>query len=198
MTDRALIDHISRLPHARANFKQLVREVGAKGADREDLEAALARLTERGDLIELRSGHYVVTARSREFAIGRLNMHRDGYGFLISDQPIEGIQGDVFIPPDSARQAMHGDRVLVRIARIEAGGRADGEIVKVLKRAHPTVVGEFRMHRRGKFVVPHDERIQQWIEIPEGMEIPAGGPPGRPHRRRAAPRPPRCRRISTA
>ena len=30
---------------------------------------------------------------------------------------------------------MHGDRVLVRIARIEAGGRADGEIVKVLKRA---------------------------------------------------------------
>ena len=40
---------------------------------------------------------------------------------------------------------MHGDRVLVRIARIEAGGRADGEIVKVLKRAHPTVVGEFRI-----------------------------------------------------
>ncbi len=69
---------------------------------------------------------------------------------------------------------MHGDRVLVRIARIEAGGRADGEIVKVLKRAHPTVVGEFRIHRRGKFVVPQDDRIQQWIEIPEGMAIPAG------------------------
>ncbi len=33
------------------------------------------RLTARGDLIELRSGHYVVTARSREFAVGRLNMH---------------------------------------------------------------------------------------------------------------------------
>jgi hypothetical protein len=27
---------------------------------------------------------------------------------------------------------MHGDRVIVRIARIEAGGRADGEIVKIL------------------------------------------------------------------
>ena len=42
------------------------------------------------------------------------------------------------------------------------------------KRAHPTVVGEFRIGRRGNYVVPHDERIQQWIEIPEGMEIPAG------------------------
>src|SRR5580658_10089785 len=176
MTDRALIDHISSLPHARANFKQLVREVGAKGPGREGLEAALARLTSRGDLIELRSGHYVVTARSREFAIGRLNMHRDGYGFLISEKPLEGIQGDVFLPPESAGKAMHGDRILVRIARIEAGGRADGEIVKVLKRAHPTVVGEFRLHRRGQFVIPQDDRIQQWIEIPEGLEFPSAGP----------------------
>ncbi len=176
MTDRALIEHISHLPHARANFKQLVREIGAKGTPRADLEAALERLTGRGDLIELRSGHFVVTARSREFAVGRLNMHRDGYGFLISERPIEGIQGDVFIPPESAETAMHGDRVLVRIARIEAGGRADGEIVKVLKRANPTVVGEFRLHRRGQIVVPQDDRIRQWIEIPEGFEIPPAEP----------------------
>src|SRR5215470_2737109 len=175
MTDRALLQHISRLPHARANFKQLVRELGARGDVREELETALARLTARGDLIELRSGHYAVTARSREFAIGRLQMHRDGYGFLISERPIEGVTGDIFIPPESAEKAMHGDRVLVRIARIEAGGRADGEIVKVLTRAHPTVVGEFRIGRRGFFVVPQDDRISQRIEIPEGMEIPPAG-----------------------
>ncbi len=181
MTDAALLDRISRLPHARANFKQLVRELGAKGGapsgSRTDLEAALARLTARGDLIELRAGHYAVTARSREYAVGRLHMHRDGYGFLLSERPIEGIAGDIFIPPESAEKAMHGDRVVVRIARIESSGRADGEIVKVLKRAHPTVVGEFRFGRRGgQFVVPQDERIQQWIEIPEGLEFPPAGP----------------------
>ena len=96
----------------------------------------------------------MVTARSREFAVGRLNLHRDGYGFLISERPIPGIAGRIFISPESAEKAMHGDRVMVRIARIEAGGRADGEIVKVLKRAHPTVVGEFRIGRRGGYVVP--------------------------------------------
>jgi len=176
VTDARLLEHISRQPHARANFKQLVKETGAKGGERQELENALARLAARGDLIELRSGHFVVTARSREFAVGRLNMHRDGYGFLISERPIEGITGDIFIPPESAEKAMHGDRVLVRIARVEAGGRADGEIVKVLKRAHPTVVGEFRIGRRGQYVVPQDERIQQWIEIPEGMEFPPAGP----------------------
>ncbi|HWB82874.1 MAG TPA: VacB/RNase II family 3'-5' exoribonuclease [Bryobacteraceae bacterium] len=175
MTDAALLAYITRLPHARANFKQLVREFGTKGAKRVDLETALTRLGARGDLIELRPGHYAAASHSREYAVGRLNMHRDGYGFLISDHPIEGINGDVFIPPESARQAMHGDRVVVHIARIERDGRADGEIVKVLKRAHPAVVGEFRIGRHGYFVVPHDERIQQWIEVPEGLELPPAG-----------------------
>ena len=32
MTDAAFRAHISRLPHARANFKQLVRDRGAKGS----------------------------------------------------------------------------------------------------------------------------------------------------------------------
>jgi ribonuclease R len=177
MTDAALLDHITRLPHAKANFKQLVRELGAKGSARPELELGVARLLARGDLVEARPGHYVVTARSREYAVGRMHMHGDGYGFLIAEQAVEGVNGDIYIPADSARQAMHGDRVLVRIARIEASGRADGEIVKILKRAHPTVVGEFRIGRRGNYVTPQDERLQQWIDIPEGMEIPAGRRP---------------------
>jgi ribonuclease R len=99
-------------------------------------------------------------------------MHRDGYGFLISDQAIEGVRGDIFIPPDSAQQAMHGDRVVVRIAQLGPDGRAEGEILEVVRRAHPTIVGEFRIGRRGHFVIPHDQRIPQRIDIPEGMEVP--------------------------
>jgi ribonuclease R len=176
MRDAALLDHIARLPHSRATFKQLVRELGTKGTKREELEAALSRLTARGDLIEVRSGHFAATTHNREFAVGRLHMHRDGYGFLIADRPIDGVMGDIFLPPETAETAMHGDRVVVRIARIEPGGRADGEIVKVLKRAQPSVVGEFRIGRRGAYVVPQDERIHQWIDIPDGLEIPRSAP----------------------
>ena len=172
MNPATILDHISRLPHARATFKQLVKELGARGESREELESALDRLTSKGDLVEVRSGHFIATRFSREYTAGRLNMHRDGYGFVIPDRPIEGVRGDIYIPRDSAQTAMHADRVLVRIARIEGDGRADGEIVKVLQRAHPTVVGEFRVRARGNFVIPHDDRIHQWIEIVEGMEIP--------------------------
>src|SRR5580704_10545376 len=107
---------------------------------------------------------------------GRLSVHRDGYGFVIPDEPIEGLRGDIYIAKDAAQRAMHGDRVTVRILRIEPDGRAHGEIVEVLRRAHPSVVGEFRVRGRGNFVVPHDDRIRQWIQIPEGMELPTSQP----------------------
>ncbi|MGA3024415.1 MAG: VacB/RNase II family 3'-5' exoribonuclease [Bryobacteraceae bacterium] len=170
--DRQLLDYVEQLPHGRATWKQILRELGAKGHGKEELERALERLTERGELVELRSGHFVSTRVSRQYSTGRLNMHRDGYGFLVSDQPIEGIRGDVFLPPESAQKAMHGDRVLVRLGRIEHDGRADGEIIRVLRRAHDQVVGEFRVKRNGAYVIPHDDRIRQWIEIPAGLEIP--------------------------
>ena len=101
----------------------------------------LARLAAKGDLIEIRAGHFALTRGNREFVVGRLSMHRDGYGFLIPDRPIEGVAGDIYIPANAASTGMHGDRAVVRISRIEPSGRADGEIVKILKRAHPTVVG---------------------------------------------------------
>ena len=170
--ERELLGHIERLPHGRAHWKQLLRELGSKGHGKQEIARALERLTERGELVELRAGHFVSTRIGRQYSTGRLNVHRDGYGFVISEQPIAGIRGDIFIPRDSAQKAMHGDRVLVRIGRIENDGRADGEILRILRRAHTEVVGEFRVKRTGCFVIPHDDRIHQWIEIPEGLEIP--------------------------
>jgi ribonuclease R len=172
LADADLLAHIARLPHSRATFKQLVRELNARGEQRQALERELDRLTRKGDLIEARSGHYVVTSLSREYVAGRLRVHRDGYAFVIPDVQNPAIQGDVFIPPDSAQKAMNGDRVLAHIARVGDGGRAEGEIIRILQRAHVSVVGEFRVRKRGNWVVPFDTRIQQWIEIPEGLEIP--------------------------
>ena len=74
------------------------------GIRKRELERAVERLAERGELVELRSGHYVSTRVSRQYSTGRLNMHRDGYGFLIPDHPIEGLRGDIFIPPEASRE----------------------------------------------------------------------------------------------
>jgi ribonuclease R len=167
-----VLAHIRKSPHGRTTLKQLLRELARQGMARPDIEAELERLAAQGAIVETRSGHYVATGSSREFAAGRLSVHRDGFAFVTPDVPIAGLRGDVYIPKENAGRAMHGDRVVVRIGRIEGDGRAHGEILRVLKRAHPSVVGEFRIRRTGNFVIPHDDRIRQWIEIPEDMPLP--------------------------
>ncbi len=145
-----------------------------QGENRDALEDALDRLTEKGLLVELRSGHFIATGGGSEYLVGRLSIHRDGFGFLIPDPPAPAdLRGDVFLPPAEAAKGMHGDRALVRVIRSAREGRAEGEIIRILRRAHVTVVGEFRVRKHGNFVVPSDDRLQQWIAIPEGMERPA-------------------------
>ena len=162
LNDAGILAHILSLPHGRATFKQLSKELRLNAEDRDKLDLALDRLTNRGDLIETRNGHFVASKLTREFAVGALRMHKDGYGFV----------RDIYIPRESARHAMHGDMVVVKIGRMDANGRGDGEILRVLKRRHPTVVGEFRVGRHGCFVIPQEDRIQQWIDIEPGYEIP--------------------------
>ncbi len=173
MRDSVLLDHIAKQPHGKTNLKHLFKELRVKGDDRDAIEAAIDRLTGRGELIQLPNQHYVAASRSREFIAGRVSIHRDGYGFVIPDHPVQGLQGDLYIGRDNTRGAMNGDRAIARITHSGPAGRSEGEIVKVLKRAHPTVVGQFRINRRGMFVAPHDERLTDWIEIPEDMAIPA-------------------------
>ncbi len=172
MTDGELLAHIIRLPHGKATLKQVLKELRARSEHRGAVERGLERLTKRGDLIELKSGHYIASANSREYMVGRVSRHRDGYGFLIADKPIPGIQGDIFLPPPAMAGAMHGDRAVVRVSGPSRDGKAEGEVVKILQRAHVSVVGEFRITRRGLFVVPYDERLREWIEIPDELAIP--------------------------
>lgn len=97
-------------------------------------------------------------------------MHRDGFGFVKPEVPLRGIEGDIFIPPENAQKAMHGDTVQVRVKR--SGNRAEGDIVQILKHGTETIVGEFIVRKRGFFVKPHDQRFRDWIEIPSGLELP--------------------------
>jgi len=117
---------------------------------------------------------------SRNLLIGRLTMHRDGFGFVIpevaslnnNDNLKSRLAGDVFIPPHAIGSSMHGDRVLVEVSAVRTDGRAEGRIQRSLSRAHPTVVGIFHYGDRHNYVKPIDEKVTQEILIAPGMEIP--------------------------
>jgi len=66
---------------------------------------------------------------------------------------------------------MHGDRVLARIERRRADGRAEGRVVQIVAREHPTIVGLFRYGPHGNVVLPYDVRILHEVVIPPGAEL---------------------------
>jgi len=102
---------------------------------------------------------------------GRLVAHRDGYGFVVPDRPVKGMDGDLFINPNSMGDAMHGDRVEARLVRRHSDGRFEGRIEKITARAHPTVVGLFRYGPHGNVVLPYETRLAHEIIIPPGAEL---------------------------
>jgi ribonuclease R len=117
-------------------------------------------------------------AADENLVVGRLTMHRDGFGFVIPDASSlsaslkSRLVGDIFIAPHAIGNAMHGDRVLVDIVATRPDGRAEGRIVRPVVRAHPTVVGIFHYGDRHNSVKPIDSKITMDIVIPTGMEYP--------------------------
>ncbi len=103
---------------------------------------------------------------------GRIVLHRDGYGFVVPDTPL-GIEGDLYVNPDNTADAMHGDRVLARVDRRRPDGRAEGHVVEITGRAHPTVVGIFHYRGRGGVVAPLDPRVALEVVVPPGDELPS-------------------------
>ncbi len=109
--------------------------------------------------------------RDPNLVSGRIVAHRDGYAFLVADTPMPRVEGDLFIGRDGLGDAMHGDRVLARIERRRADGRAEGRVVQIVEREHPTIVGLFRYGPHGNVVLPYDVRILHEVIIPPGAEL---------------------------
>jgi len=183
LSDSAILKKIERQPKRTAGFKQLLRELGVHGDARRELFERLKQLVAAGQLQQVGPDRYAIpqTAAGKNMAVGRLSMHREGFGFVIPepnslDERLKArLVGDIFIPPPAVGSAMHGDRVIVEIGNIRPDGRSEGRIVRLVGRAHSTVVGKFHYGNRHNFVSPIDQKITQEIVIPEGMEYPECG-----------------------
>ena len=176
-TDREILTRIARQPNQAAGFKQLVRELRLSGGpERRDLEHQLQKLMDRGELVSTGRDRFALptAAAKKNLVAGELSVHRDGYGFVRPRDPAvrDRIQGDIYISPRDMNAAMSGDSVLVELGPSRGDGRAEGAIVKVMGRAHPTVVGTFHYGDRYNYVQPMDDRLADPLMIPRGMEIP--------------------------
>jgi len=116
---------------------------------------------QRDGQIVVNKNHAIALNQDIAFILGRVQGHRDGFGFLLRDD-----QGpDLFLSPREMRKVLHGDRVLARLDG-EFRGRAEAVIVEVVQRSTDRLVGRFLNEHGTRIVVPEDQRIKHDILIP--------------------------------
>ena len=150
---------LSRKDYRPLNKIEIANKLGVSGRARVALRVTLRDLERAGEIARIRKDRYVLPAEA-DLVTGKLSLHPVGYGFLTSEKPGES---DVFIAAENVGTAMHRDRVVARISleppagRIK--GRREGRVIRILERAHDTIVGTLQRSRNFYYVVPDDPRF---------------------------------------
>ena len=142
-----------------------------EGNPRTALDRRLAAMVRDGQLIKNRRDGYGI-ADKLDLDPGRVQGHPDGFGFVIPD----GGGEDYYLSPKQMQRVLHGDRVLVSLARLDRRGRREGQVVEILERANSHVVGRYREEAGVGFVIPDEKRIAQDLLIRPGQN--KGAEPG--------------------
>src|SRR5437870_286055 len=152
----ALLDRKDYRP---LNSSDIARELSLTGTQRNALRKTLRDLERAGAIARIRKNRYVLPAEA-DLVPGKLSIHQAGYGFLTPETPG---QPDMFIAAENIGTAMHGDRVVARISRDNPDsrikGRREGRVIRILERAHDTIVGTLQRSPNFYYVVPDDPRF---------------------------------------
>lgn len=156
------------------SVRDLARRLELDAAGRRELKTLLRRLLGEGALVKLRGARVGLPSRMNLVA-GRLSCSPAGFGFVVSDSPRTD-KATVFVAAAGMSEALHGDRVVVRIER-QASRGPEGRIIRVLERANQRIVGRYEDDGRfGGHLVPFDRRVLHEVFVPRGEE--GGARPG--------------------
>ena len=149
-----------------ATIRELMRVLTIPSEDRHRFRRRVMQLVEAGELIRIRGNRYGLADRMH-LVVGQLQVNQRGFGFVTPEHAAEGVRQDIFVAGENLHQAMHGDRVAIRLE--STAGRPAGRIVRVLERAHVDRVGRYDVDDTGVgFVLPFDQRVTMDIQIPAG------------------------------
>lgn len=147
---------------------ELTKKLGLKSDDRADLKEVLRELETSGQIARIRKDRYVIPEAADLFT-GVIKFSDKGYAFVVNDD--SGAE-DLYIAAENTWVALHGDRVVARVmhegfvdARGRryrgpgAGTRREGRVIRILQRAHETIVGTLQRSKQFHYVVADEPRF---------------------------------------
>ena len=155
-----------------ATPRELLRTLRIPQEERATFRRLLKALVASGELVQTK-GDRIGLPDKMDLVVGRLQTHAGGFGFVVPDKAGEAMP-DVYVSAGNIKEAMHGDRVLVRIERRSGEDRLEGRIIRILERGSSTIVGRFDLDESGLgFVQPFDRRVLTDVHIPTGQSAEA-------------------------
>ncbi len=126
------------------------------------LQKILCELQEEGKILCSKRGRYL-SAKKEHLIAGIYMSSERGYGFVT---PVEDGLEDYYIAQEDAADAIHQDTVLMKVTREgQPDRRAQGKIVKVLKRGTQTLVCKYIKKGSKRLAIPDGTKIWQEIWI---------------------------------
>ncbi len=164
-SEDSVLEYLRRSRRGPMKAKEIAKGLSVAPRDFRDFRDLLRGMLERGRLYRVKGQRYAAPEKVNLVA-GRLAVTQKGDGFVAPDR---GGQ-DIFVPGLSLESAMDGDQVVVRVEGRPRGRSPVGRVIKVLDRAHETVVGTFRRSRSFGVVHPRNRRISGEILVAQGDE----------------------------
>jgi ribonuclease R len=166
-----VLELLRRKDYRPLDRNDIAHELGLKSNQRTKLRQTLRELERDGEIARIRKDRYILPNEA-DLVTGTISIHQAGFGFLTNEK---SGGADLFIAAENTGTAMNGDRVVARIMRdaprrgkdrsaspkatADRHLRAEGRVIRILERAHDTIVGTLQNSRNFWYVIPDDPRL---------------------------------------
>ena len=176
--EQKILEYLGKSEYVPLNQQDLADALNLDKRERKQYRRALHSLLDDGLVAKIKRDRFVLPSDA-DLVSGTIKFRQSGRALLIPNAaPGQTVQALTILAEDTG-VALHGDKVLVRLAddkydkkrrnqRRSRLGEDDvlARVVRVLHRAHPTLTGTLKQSRMYYHVVPDDPRIIHDILVP--------------------------------
>ena len=159
---RRVLDHVSHEGYTPQRAHDVANELRLSDEDKADLAGVIEALAQEKSIELSPTGVIALPSLASLGGTveGSFRKNAKGFGFIKTSRPMR--EGDVFVPPEGAADALSGDIVRAKLHRDNRDDSRSGfvgEIVEVITR------------KRSSFTGTVEKRGGQWIVLPDGREL---------------------------
>lgn len=163
-----LLNLMRRADYVPLDARGLAGNLQLKKRDRRKLDLEIRKLSDSGQIVRIKKDRYCLPSDA-DLVAGRINFRQSGAAILVPDR-VEGKPEPAVIrvSAEDTSVAMHGDRVVVRLATARPGRRGrpprepsqlNGRVIRILERKRTLLTGNLQKTKLFHFVVPDDPRL---------------------------------------